>query len=206
MTDSRPPVRGVVLAGGRSRRFGDGWKALATLDGEPLVGRVASALEEATGRPAVVAARTARRAGAMAAVLEEPTFVEDAPGFEGPLAGVVGAARAVEEPYLFVAGCDMPLLSAAAVEWMAGRARRADAVAVVSGVAQPTHALYRRAAVLGTARDLQGDAGVRSLLSALPAVRRLPVAAGAGVDLSLSLTNVNTRAELRALRPRAGKA
>jgi molybdopterin-guanine dinucleotide biosynthesis protein A len=129
-------------------------------------------------------------------------FVEDAPGFEGPLAGVVGAARAVPEPYLFVAGCDMPLLSPAAVRWLAGHARRADAVAVVQdGVVQPTHALYRRAAVRQAARRLPGDAGVRSLLDALEAVRRLPVAAGHGADLAASLTNVNTRAELRALRP-----
>lgn len=200
MADSRLPVRGVVLAGGRSQRFAGGWKALATVEGEPLVARVAGALEAATGRPPVVAARTARRAGAMADLLPEPAFVEDAPGFEGPLAGVVGAARAVREPYLFVAGCDMPFLSPDAVRWLAGHARRADAVTVVqSGVPQPTHALYRRAAVLTAVRRLPRDVGVQSLLAALPAVRRLPVSAGAGAGLPRSLTNVNTRAELRAL-------
>ena len=188
-----------MLAGGRSRRFADGRKALARLGGEPLITRVADALAAATGRPPVVAARTGRRAGLFAEVLPEPAFADDAPGFEGPLAGVVGAARAVEAPYLFVAGCDMPLLSPGAVRWQADHARRADAVAVVSGVPQPTHALYRRAAVLRVARELPAAAGVRSLLAALPVVRRLPVAAGTDVGLRRSLTNVNSRAELRAL-------
>jgi molybdopterin-guanine dinucleotide biosynthesis protein A len=139
----------------------------------------------------------------MAPLVRDGVFVEDATGFEGPLGGVVGAARAVREPYLFVAGCDMPLLSAAAVRWLAGQAGRADAVAVVQdGVVQPTHALYRRAAVRQAAGRLPGNAGVWSLLDALGAVRRLPIAAarGDGVDLAASLTNVNTRAQLRALR------
>ncbi len=189
-----------MLAGGRSRRFEGARKALATLEGRPLVARVAAALTEATGRPPVVAARTARRAGAMAAVLKKPAFVEDASGFEGPLAGVVGAARAVDEPYLFVAGCDMPLLSPAAVRWQAGHARREDAVTVLqNGVVQPTHALYRRAAVRQAAGRLSGDAGIWSLLDTLNTVRRLPVAAGHRVGLAASLTNVNTREELRRL-------
>jgi molybdopterin-guanine dinucleotide biosynthesis protein A len=137
----------------------------------------------------------------MAPLVGDGVFVEDAPGFEGPLAGVVGAARAVREPYLFVAGCDMPLLSPAAVEWMAGHARRVDAVAVVrDGIVQPVHALYRRAAVRQAARRLPGDVGLWALLDALEVVRRLPAGADHRVDLSASLTNVNSRAELRALR------
>lgn len=73
---------------------------------------------------------------------------------------------------------------------------------VVDGVDQPIHALYRREAVLTALRDLPGDAGVRSLVAALPDVRRLPVEAGADVGLAASLTNVNRRADLRAVRER----
>jgi hypothetical protein len=39
-----------------------------------------------------------------------------------------------------------------------------------------------------------------ALLDALEVVRRLPAGADHRVDLSASLTNVNSRAELRALR------
>jgi molybdopterin-guanine dinucleotide biosynthesis protein A len=196
-------TRGLVLAGGESRRFGDESKALATLDGDPLVRRVALALRAATGQPPAVAARGRERRAALASVLDDPLFVADAPAFEGPLAGVVGAARATASPWLFVCGCDMPLVSPAAVEWLAARADGADAVVVVDdGVVQPVHALYRREAVTRVARDLPGDAGVRALVDALDDVRRVPVADGDGVGLASSLANVNTRDDLRALRTR----
>jgi molybdopterin-guanine dinucleotide biosynthesis protein A len=120
--DRRPEVRGVVLAGGESRRFGDGSKALATLDGDPLIARVARAVREATGAPPTVAVRGPAGRRTLSTVLPDATFVEDAPGFEGPLAGVAGAARATTAPWLFVCGCDMPLLSAPAVEWLADHA------------------------------------------------------------------------------------
>jgi molybdopterin-guanine dinucleotide biosynthesis protein A len=194
-------TRGVVLAGGRSRRFGDEPKALATLDGDPLVRRVARTLRTATGQPPAVAARDRRET--LAPALDDPLFVADAPGFEGPLAGVVGAARATASPWLFVCACDMPLVSPAAVEWLAARADGTDAVVVVDdGTVQPVHALYRREAVVRVARDLPGDAGVRALVDALDDVRRVPVAAGDEAGLASSLTNVNTAAELRALRSR----
>ena len=201
--DGRSDVRGVVLAGGESRRFGDKPKALATFDGDPLVVRVARAVREATGGPPLVAVRGPADREPLASVLPDATFVEDDPEFEGPLAGVAGAARAATAPWLFVCACDMPLLSAPAVAWLADRADGADAVVVaVDGVDQPTHALYSREAVLTALPALPGDAGVRSLVGALPAVRRLPVEAGGSVDLAASLTNVNRRAELRALRER----
>ena len=201
--DGRSDVRGVVLAGGESRRFGQESKALATLDGDPLVAHVARAVRDATGHPPLVAVRGLAGRKRLASVLPDATFVEDDPAFEGPLAGVAGAARDATSPWLFVCACDMPLLSAPAVSWLADRANGADAVVVVAdGVDQPTHALYRREAVLAALRSLHGSAGVRSLVGALPAVRRFPAEAGAGVDLATSLTNVNRRAELQALRER----
>jgi len=200
----RPTTRGVVLAGGLSRRFAGGPKALASFDGDPLVVRVADALRAATGRPPAVAVRGPDQRAALAAVLPDAVFVEDDPDFEGPLAGVVGAARACSEPWLFVCGCDMPLLAPAAVGWLLDRAA-GDAVAVTEdGVVQPTHALYRRDAVLRVASDLPRDGGVRALVESLGDVARYPVEAGADAGLASSLANVNTRADLRALRERDG--
>jgi molybdopterin-guanine dinucleotide biosynthesis protein A len=201
---SRPTTRGVVLAGGLSRRFAGGPKALATLDDDPLAVHVARALRAATGPPPAVAVRGPDQRTALADILGDAAFVEDDPGFEGPLAGVVGAARALSEPWLFVCGCDMPLLAPAAVGWLLDRAAGDAVVVTEDGVVQPTHALYRREAVCRVAPDLPRDGGVRALVGALDDVARHPVEAGAGVGMASSLANVNTRADLRALRERDG--
>ena len=78
------PLGGLILAGGRSSRFGAD-KMLAPLAGKPLV---AHALERLRPRVAALAISangdTARFAGFAAPVLPDP--VE---GFQGPLAGVL---------------------------------------------------------------------------------------------------------------------
>jgi molybdopterin-guanine dinucleotide biosynthesis protein A len=205
MSDDRPTaegVTGVVLAGGASTRFGDEEKALATLDGETLLARVAGTLRAATGRDPVVAVRTDAQAERYRAVLDGATLVRDAPDTEGPLAGVVGALSAVETPRLFVCGCDMPLLSARAVTWLASRHEGADALAPAhdDGTAEPMHALYRRVAVQRVYDSLPQAGGVWTLLDALDA-ETVPVAAAPErVRLAQSTTNVNTREALAALR------
>ena len=204
--DGPPPradgVTGVVLAGGASTRFGEAEKALATLDGEALLARVAGALRAATDRDPVVAVRTDAQAERYRAVVDGATFARDAPDTEGPLAGVLGALDAVETPWLFVCGCDMPLLSAHAVRWLAGRRGNAAALAPAheDDTPEPMHAFYRREAVRRVRADLPPAGGVWTLLDALDA-ETVPVgAAPEAAALARSVTNVNTRAELATLR------
>lgn len=194
---------GVVLAGGDSSRFGDADKAFAQLDGVPLVGRVVGAVREATGCDPVVAVRRDRQAARLSTVLEGVSFAYDAPGFEGPLAGVLGTAGAVETPWIFVCGCDMPLLSAPAVEWLLDRLPAdGGALAVVhpDGTVEPMHACYRRSAIERVRDELPRSGGVRSLLAALD-VETVPIAtAPEDVGLTDSVTNVNTPEELAIAR------
>lgn len=198
-------VRGVVLAGGASTRFGgDGDdKALARVGSERVVERVVRVLGRVTDRDPVVAVRKATGRARYGRLLgERATFASDAPGFDGPLAGVVGAATATDARWLFCCGCDMPSLDPAAVGWLIDRLDRIedgiDAVAVEhpDGVVEPLHALYRRTSVL-TARDrLARSAGPRALLADLD-VHVVPTAAVPDrVPMDRSTTNVNTRADL----------
>lgn len=201
-----PDVTGVVLAGGGSTRFSGGDKALAALRGEALIERVADAVRAATGRPPVVGVRTTERREVYETVLGDVTFARDDPAFDGPLAGVVGALDAVATPWLFVCGADMPLLSADAIRWLAGR-RRDDDDAVAprhpDGTRDPMHTLYRRDAVADARDRLPRSGGVRALLAALDRVQAVPVgAAPPDAGLADSLANVNTRAELDAIRER----
>lgn len=197
---------GVVLAGGGSTRFAGGDKALATVDGTPIIARIADTLREATGRPPVVAVRSDERRDAYRDVLPgDVTFAFDAFDLSGPLAGVVGAAEATSAEWLFVCGCDMPLLSVAAVGWLLDRNGDGDAVAVrqSDGTIETLHAAYRREAVLSTRDRLPSSGGVRALFSALDSTLTIPPAdAPPDVPLSASLSNVNTRADLEAARSR----
>jgi len=94
-------IRGFILAGGRSSRFGED-KARFPVDGVPMLQRVMAAMIAAGHTPRIIA-RDDRLAD-MAPVLVEPT---DAP--RHPLNGVLAglASLAPDESALF-APCDLP--------------------------------------------------------------------------------------------------
>ncbi len=89
----RPAWAGAVLTGGASTRMGTD-KATLLVDGTPMAGRVAAALEAAG------AVEVARIGGAASDV------ADDHPG-EGPLGGALTALRWCDEQLLVVAPCDL---------------------------------------------------------------------------------------------------
>jgi molybdopterin-guanine dinucleotide biosynthesis protein A len=102
-----PPLRnGIVLAGGRSTRFGSD-KLAAALDGVPLVRRAVDALAAVTDGVIVVLPPGVERADLPAGV----TVTHDMQEGEGPLAGLhTGLLAAVRTDQVVVAGGDMPEL------------------------------------------------------------------------------------------------
>jgi molybdopterin-guanine dinucleotide biosynthesis protein A len=102
-----PPLRnGIVLAGGRSTRFGSD-KLAASLDGVPLVRRAIDALAAVTDGVIVVLPPGVERADLPAGV----TVTHDMQEGEGPLAGLhTGLLAAVRTDQVVVAGGDMPEL------------------------------------------------------------------------------------------------
>lgn len=205
-------IRGAVLAGGASSRFGapEDDKALHRVGAEPCLARIVATLRRATGGPPLVAVRNADQRARYAGVLDADAvqFVFDAPDYRGPLAGLCGAATATDATWLFCCGCDMPLLSARAIAWLADRRDRwagddVDAVAVEhpDGTLDPLHTLYRRERVLAASERLPRAAGPRALLAELAHVHTVPLEdAPASVPLERSTTNFNTREELEAVR------
>lgn len=212
MTGSDPTVTGVVLAGGQSTRFRGQNKATATLEGEPLLERVVSTLAMATSRRPVVSVRTAEQRRTYADILSTPVdFVFDLSTFEGPLAGLFAALKKIHTPWACVCGCDMPLLSRVAVEWLMTYLPAADesetppaalALRYPDGAVEPLHTLYRRPRVLKRQEQLARTAGPRALLAVLDQIQVVPCeAAPSHVPLRQSMTNVNTRDELAAVTP-----
>jgi len=134
-----PPPLGVVLAGGLGTRMG-GAKAMALLDGRPLVAHVLDALAAVTAEQVVVAKRDTELPAGLR-VWEEP----DEP--RHPLTGIRHALRAAGGAAILCCGVDLPRLDAATLRALLDGAGPAGAVARADGFLHPTVALWTPAAL-----------------------------------------------------------
>ncbi|MDS0281449.1 molybdenum cofactor guanylyltransferase [Haloarcula onubensis] len=193
-TDEHSTATGVVVAGGRSTRFGDREKALADLDGRPLLAHVAATLAELADT-VVVNCRPDQRpdfVDALSGLDADIAWALDERPDEGPLAGLATALAAVGTDHAVVLGCDMPLSGAAALEALRDELGDSDAVVPrTEGGPEPLHAVYRVEPTLAVARSTLDD-GERSLRALLD---RLAVEYVESVPTQ-SLTSVDTRARL----------
>lgn len=190
-------IAGVVLAGGRSRRFGSE-KSMAEWGGAPLLARVLDVVAAGCA-PLAVNARPVSGAAALAAA-RGLVLLPDAPGApDGPLAGVLAAlewAAAQGCDLVATAPCDTPRLPADLVaRLLAGLTDGADAAfAAAAGRDHPLCAVWRASAAPAVAAALVGGAHppVRRVLERLRAVAvPFPDAA--------AFANANTPGELAAL-------
>ena len=191
-------VAGVVLAGGRSVRFG-GEKATALLAGKPLVLWAAERLRPVCAHVAVNA-RPGSEAEALARAAGFPVL-HDLPGdAAGPLAGVrAGLLWAVETGAnsLAVSPCDAPLLPADLYPRLIAAAGAGAAMAETADGVQPLCAVWPVSALGALAAALAGGAH--------PATWRMLEGIGARrvrFAQAQDFANLNTREELAAIAAR----
>ena len=197
--NKKSSVVGLVLAGGRSLRFG-GEKAVALLEGRPLLAWAAERLESVC-LDVAINVRAATEAESVAKALRLPTLY-DAPGDAlGPLAGVKAGLIWAEERgarVLAVSPCDAPLLPDDLYVRLLERSEGGAAMAETRDGPQPLCALWP--------------------ITALPAVREA-LASGAhpptwqmlerlgarkvSFDRPEAFANVNTREDLGAVQAQA---
>ena len=189
----------VVLAGGYSTRFGDTDKALAEIDGRPMLAHVVARAGTAVDS-VVVSCRDDQRA-AFAAGLDDiddapVQFVTDPEPDGGPLVGIANAFEAVDSPYAAVVACDMPFVDPGFVEFLFSRAGGHDAAVpeLDDGHRQPTQAVYHVDRTVAVAAERLA-AGKRSLRGLLDAVETVVIPAETVLDHTdrQSLTDINTR-------------
>jgi molybdopterin-guanine dinucleotide biosynthesis protein A len=186
-------IDGLVLAGGRSKRFGTD-KRVAKFRGQELVRRAVRTLGQVASGTIYVATgpRVERLPGTAATVC-----IADSPPGRGPLGGIAAALARTRAAGVLVLGCDLPLVSAATL----GRVARAGVLcgraAAVRGprgweplVAYWPSAVYKQV----RAALWNGALAPHELLERLGAI------AVVGVDPT-ELSNLNTRAELEAAEP-----
>lgn len=165
------PVSAIVLAGGRSSRFGAD-KLAVSLDGVRLLDRAIRAVAAAAVEVVVVVAPGDER---------RPTIdpgtvrlVADPEAFGGPLVGLLAGLEMVAQPIALVVGGDMPDLQPAVLRLLVGRLiadAGVDAVVLRSrGALVPLPAAVRTGAATDHARRLIGDGErrLRSLFERLP--------------------------------------
>ena len=142
MAQSR--LTGLILAGGKSTRFGSD-KASADLGGRPLLQWVAAALADVCDE--IVIVRATGQVLPAIDVATPTTVVDDLWEAKGPLAGLASGLPAVKTEYCFATSCDAPLLQPATVRYLARRAGGHDIVCVdVGGYRNPLVSVYRPAA------------------------------------------------------------
>ncbi|WP_293170053.1 molybdenum cofactor guanylyltransferase [Oceanithermus sp.] len=155
---------GAVLAGGRSRRFGQD-KARYRWRGRPLMGWVLESLAAAEER-FIVAGRAYPEFGL-------PVHPDLLPGADS-LSGIHSALHHARHDWVAVAACDLPYLVPEYWAYLLERAQRTHGGAVVaegpSGWIEPLAALYRRELESEAARMIErGDFFLRRLVDAAEA-------------------------------------
>ncbi len=194
--DSPLPLA-AILAGGASRRFGSP-KALAEVDGRPLIERVRDALRAVVSDPVLITSRPEAHAG-----LDLPTRPDGLPG-GGPMAGLHAALRWAEErgrDGVLLVACDLPFLDPGLLRRLVDLARAGESAAVAPegpgpfGI-EPLCAWYSNLALPEVERRLAGgDLSMGGLLAALGAERLSLAEVRAFGRPDVLFHNVNTRAD-----------
>ncbi|WP_340100685.1 molybdenum cofactor guanylyltransferase [Salinibaculum salinum] len=204
MTDSERSA--VVLAGGYSIRFGIGDKALAAIDGKPMLVRVVDRLTSAVDTVLVSCRAEQRsdfeRALGSAGLASLTQFAIDPVPDRGPLAGIRNSFERVDSEYAAVVACDMPRLDPTFLQFLFDRADGSDAVVpeLRGGHLQPMHAVYHVERVRSVADQLLAS-DRRSLHGAFDRLDTtvIPAATVAEQTDWRSLHDVNSPADLDSL-------
>lgn len=199
----------VILAGGRSRRFGDEDKATALLGEWPLIRhvieRVAPVVDTVT-----INCRDAQQTAIADAIGPWEASVRFAPDPDedrGPVMGIATGLAATEATHCAVVACDMPFVDPILLRYLFVAIGDADAIVPRPDAWYvPTQAVYRREGVLEPMQAVAA-AGDKRILAALEGTEMVTVDERVldRLDAHASLQNINTQAELAAAADALGQ-
>jgi 5,10-methenyltetrahydrofolate synthetase len=213
--EAHPPpasAAGIVLAGGRSSRFGPA-KAAVPVAGVAMLARVVAVLAGCCDEIVLVVAPDASCRDVLDLARAEDTTVpvrvhRDASAHAGPATALAGALGHVGTELAFASGCDSPLLSPTLVRGLLARAARSTSCDVIApdrgkGL-EPLLAVYR-VATMAAALAAATRTGPTRLIDALAGVRHIRVT---GEELGVldpdgaSFLNVNHPGDLEEVERR----
>ncbi len=183
------PLLGLVLAGGRSRRFGRD-KAAIEIDGETLLARIFKILDGICADVFV----SVRADQVDETMRSRYALIVDAQPELGPAGGILAAHGYCPDAAWLVTACDMPLLDTASIHRLV-ESRRADKAATsyrspVYGGPEPLCAIWEPATLEKFRQRVESAGGCRPR----------DMLDGANIELIdaadvRTLTNVNTLAD-----------
>ncbi|MCA0407591.1 MAG: NTP transferase domain-containing protein, partial [Proteobacteria bacterium] len=157
-------IAALVLAAGRSTRFGSENKLLALLNGKPLVAHVVQAAQDAGLAPLVVTGHEAEMVGAVLPGLRSVHNPSYAEGMASSLRAGVAALPETVGAALVMLG-DMPKVKASTLEALKAAAKTPGIKAVVPAFAgRRGNPVLLTRALFPSVMALHGDAGARKLL------------------------------------------
>lgn len=169
---AQPAVSAIVLAGGRSRRFGSD-KLQVEIDGRSLLAHAVQAVAQVAGEILVVVGPGDERALPAAQPPVRRVFDSEPGG--GPLVGLLAGLEAAAEPLVVVVGGDMPALAPDVLALMIRMLTTSDqaigaVVLVARGRTEPLPAVLRTGAASDVVGRLlaDGERNLQSLFVRLP--------------------------------------
>lgn len=190
-----PPVTGVILAGGLSRRLGRD-KATLRLKGKPLALWVAEALKPVVQELWLATNQPLEHAG-----LEIPLVTDLLPS-QGPLGGLLTALFYSRTPWVLAASVDSPLVAPAVLTAILARASKTSRPAVVCHSARGLEAfpgLFHVRLQPRLEDYLKSERRLRPFVAACRPEVVPPEETGRLDPAGLSFLNCNTPAELAAV-------
>jgi molybdopterin-guanine dinucleotide biosynthesis protein A len=138
--DAKPPIPGVLLAGGLARRMGGGDKPMRTIGGRTILERVIARLKPQCDGLILNANGDPARFGAF----DVPVIADNVANFPGPLAGVLAAldwaaANRPDASLVLSAAADCPFLPRDLVARLYRALREQDATLAVASSGGQTH-------------------------------------------------------------------
>lgn len=204
----RDRILGVVLAGGKSRRFGGGDKGLADLGGEPVLAHVIARFRPQVGQLILSVNGDPQRF----ARFDLPTIADQENAELGPLSGLLAALdwqsqHAHDCTALATVSTDVPFLPLDLVQRLDAERHGGIAVATSAEQRHPTIAIWPASSRTAIADALQQRLlSVNTLTKNLNAVA-VPFAMRDIDGMTLDpFLNVNTPDDLAAARAFVGKA
>lgn len=185
MNTPRPPLTGLILAGGAGRRMGGVDKGWVEWRGRPMIEWVMERLAPQVTALAISANRSLNRYAALGV----PVVTDLRPDYPGPLAGIEAGLRTAPTGFVLCAPCDSPELPPDLGQRLLAALEPGQHAAVVTleDIPQPVFALLHTQLAASLAAFLDG--GGRRVGAWLEAVGARPVAFD---DVAGSLANRNT--------------
>ncbi len=139
---------GVVLAGGKSSRFGKE-KALVQFESKPLVKWTMDIIENVVDEMILSLSSQTDISKFIKLLGEKVIIVKDAKPDLGPISGLLSSFREAKGEFVAVAPCDSPFIKIELYDLLFKKAKGHDgAVPFINNFWEPLHAVYKRESLI----------------------------------------------------------